>query len=45
MKEAVVVKFTFRQLELFVALADYPTLSEAAAFLHFSVVGDERRYG
>lgn len=29
-------KFTFRQLELFVALADFPTLSDAAASLHFS---------
>ncbi|MHA7303745.1 LysR substrate-binding domain-containing protein [Arthrobacter sp. TMN-49] len=29
-------KFTLRQLELFVALADFATLSEAAAFLHFS---------
>ena len=36
MKEVALVKFTFRQLELFVALADYPTLSEAAASLHFS---------
>jgi DNA-binding transcriptional LysR family regulator len=29
-------KFTFRQLELFVAVAEFPTLSEAAASLHFS---------
>ncbi|MCY0906089.1 LysR family transcriptional regulator [Arthrobacter sp. H14-L1] len=29
-------KFTFRQLELFVALAEFPTLSDAAASLHFS---------
>lgn len=29
-------KFTFRQLELFVALAGFPTLSDAAASLHFS---------
>lgn len=29
-------KFTLRQLELFVTLADYPTLSDAAAYLHFS---------
>lgn len=29
-------KFTLRQLELFVALADFATLSEAAASLHFS---------
>lgn len=29
-------KFTLRQLELFVALADFPTLSDAAAHLHFS---------
>lgn len=36
MKEEALVKFTFRQLELFVALADFPTLSEAAASLHFS---------
>jgi DNA-binding transcriptional LysR family regulator len=36
MKEGCVAKFTFRQLELFVALADFPTLSEAAASLHFS---------
>ncbi|WP_218063092.1 LysR family transcriptional regulator [Arthrobacter sp. SDTb3-6] len=36
MKEGVVARFTFRQLELFVALTDFPTLSEAAASLHFS---------
>lgn len=36
MKEALMPRFTFRQLELFVALADFPTLSEAAASLHFS---------
>ncbi|POH61153.1 LysR family transcriptional regulator [Arthrobacter glacialis] len=29
-------KFTLRQLELFVALADFSTLSDAAASLHFS---------
>ncbi len=29
-------KVTLRQLELFVALADFPTLSDAAAHLHFS---------
>ncbi|ALO65298.1 LysR substrate-binding domain-containing protein [Arthrobacter alpinus] len=28
--------FTLRQLELFVAMADFPTLSDAAAYLHFS---------
>ncbi len=36
MEEGALIKFTFRQLELFVALADFPTLSEAAASLHFS---------
>lgn len=36
MKEAALVKFTFRQLELFVALSDFPTLSDAALSLHFS---------
>ncbi|WP_343319141.1 LysR family transcriptional regulator [Arthrobacter sp. TMP15] len=36
MKEVALVKFTFRQLELFVALSDFPTLSEAAVSLHFS---------
>ncbi len=36
MKIGILSKFTLRQLELFVALEDYPTLSEAAASLHFS---------